>query len=286
MGSLRSPIGPLPSAIYWRRRGVVLLLVLLLLLLVFWALRAGTSGPAGSSRDDSQGGGPAPSITPGATDTESFIEERPGGQGSNDGDESGENGGDAENGGDSDAENGGDGSGGDGDGDGDTGSAGDGGPGGGDSEADGGADGSGGGAGGVAGLPDCAPGAQIKLSLRSEENSYAPDEEEVSLRITVRNDSGAACKADFGHRALTVVIYTGDDQVWTSEHCPTGRAAQAKAVPAGGTATQVVDWDRRYSSSQECDGPDQPTVPTGTYLAEAELGGFPVAQTSFRLNED
>jgi hypothetical protein len=134
-------------------------------------------------------------------------------------------------------------------------------------------------------LPDCAPGEQTKVSLSSEENAYSP-EEEPTLTLTVENTSGSACKADFGHGALTVELSMGDDRVWTSEHCPAGRASLLKAVPAGGTASHVIEWDRRYSSSEDCDGPDQPTAPTGTYFAEARLDGFPLEMTTFRLDED
>lgn len=262
----------------------MLVVLLLLAALVFWALRGGGSGPTGSSTDDSAGGGPAPSITPGETSTESVIDERPGGtddtgggDADGDGDENGDggdgdgsaDGGDADGGGASEGDGAG-GAVGDAGGDGDTG--------------DGGGD-AGDGGGNVSGLPDCAPGEDVKVSLRSEENAYGPDGE-PTLRLTVTNDGPAACKADFGHRSLTVELSTGDDRVWTSAHCPSGRASAPAAVPAGSSASHVIEWDRRYSSRAECDGPDQPSAPTGTYLAEATLAGFPVARTTFRLDED
>jgi hypothetical protein len=259
----------------------VLLVLLLLAALILWALRGGGSGPAGSSTDDSVGGGPAPSLTPGATDTESHIDERPGGQSGNGGTEDASEGGEAT-GGDAGSEGGG------GDGGGDGGAEGAGGSGGSDGGAGGnGAGGSGaGGSGGVAGLPDCAPGEQLRVSLRSERNAYPPDVDPV-LRLTVTNDSATACKTDFGHAALTVELSTGGDRVWTSAHCPAGPAAVPTAVPAGGSASHVIEWDRRYSSREDCDGPDQPSAPTGTYLAEAKLaGGFPLAPSTFRLDED
>jgi hypothetical protein len=249
----------------------MLLVLLLLASLVFWALRGAGSGPAGSSaEDDPVGGGVPPSITPGSTDTESYIDERPGGRsdtGGAGGDDEGAGGGGDDEGGGADDAGGADASGGGTDTGGDTGDAG--GTGGGD----------------VAGLPDCAPGEQLRVSLRSEENSYSPDGEPV-LRLTVTNDSASACKADFGHGALTVELSTGDERVWTSAHCPSGRASVLTAVPAGGGAGHAVEWDRRYSSGGDCDGPDQPSAPTGTYLAEARLAGFPLEQTTFRLEED
>ena len=41
VGSLRNPVGPLPSSIYWRRRAVALSLIALLAVLVLWAVTSG-----------------------------------------------------------------------------------------------------------------------------------------------------------------------------------------------------------------------------------------------------
>ncbi|MEK8172011.1 hypothetical protein NKH77_29825 [Streptomyces sp. M19] len=52
MGSLRNPIGPLPSSIYWRRRAVALALLVLTVLLVVWVFAMGDSG--GGGEDDAK----------------------------------------------------------------------------------------------------------------------------------------------------------------------------------------------------------------------------------------
>jgi hypothetical protein len=45
-----------------------------------------------------------------------------------------------------------------------------------------------------------------------------------------------------------------------------------------------VTWDGRHSAG-DCDEQGRQAA-DGTYLAEAALRGFPVAQTSFRLDRD
>ncbi|MYV52932.1 hypothetical protein GT042_10540, partial [Streptomyces sp. SID3212] len=87
MGSLRNPVGPLPSPIYWRRRAVAATLIALLALLVVWIVTSGEDG--GKKNDDrSDGANPATSITPGPSGSGPAISEQPGGR-----DESGGTGG-------------------------------------------------------------------------------------------------------------------------------------------------------------------------------------------------
>lgn len=266
MASLRTPVGPLPSSIYWRRRAVALLVLAVVGALVFWALRGGPgAAPAGAEGDDANGEGRAQAtLTPGPTDTSSHIDSRPGGRDeyeetagaetsrepshrpSDEPDGSGTPASGAER---------------------ETGEAQD-----------------GGGGPPAAGLPDCAPG-QVTLALGSARNEYSPDEE-PRLRLTVRHDSGPACRVDVGHASLTLVLSASDDEVvFTTAHCPQGPAGSPLAVPAGGTATHTFDWDRRRST-EDCDAADGGDAPYDSYLVEARLDGFPVATTTFRLDED
>ncbi|WP_436980261.1 hypothetical protein [Streptomyces sp. enrichment culture] len=285
MGSLRTPVGPLPSSIYWRRRVIVLLVVALVAALAFWATRSGGGTQNTGASDDADG--PAQSLTPGPTADEDLIDERPGGREEDEEDGAGENGGadDAEgDGADSGDPEGGTSGGGNGDG-GDP--AGEDGADGTDG-AEAGSQGSGGsGNGGTsgAGLPGCGPGA-VTLSLRSAENAYAPGEK-PELRLSAENSSGDSCALDFGHGSLTLTVADSEDEeVWSSAVCPTGKSRQLVAVPAGDSATHTVLWDRRHNAG-DCDS-GEPGAPAaaGTYVAEAAVDGFPVVKTSFRLNRD
>lgn len=282
VGSLRNPIGPLPSTIYWRRRAVAATLIALLALLVVWAV---TNGGGKGNHDDSRapGSGPTDAITPGPSGSGPAISEQPGGR-----DESGATGGSGSGGG----------SGG--------GGSSDAGPGAADGGTDGGTNGSGngstteagsgasGGSGGATSgqqvpagspLPDCAPAA-LRLTLKTELR-YGPGQK-PKFRLIATNTSSTACKADFGPKAavLTVTEAGGDDEeVWSSKDCPRDAAAVLLKVPAGATVEHAVEWDRA-KSAPKCATPPAGAVGPGTYLIEAKAPGEPVQRASFVLAKD
>ncbi|MFG3099508.1 hypothetical protein ACGFZL_03065 [Streptomyces sp. NPDC048182] len=289
MGSLRNPVGPLPSSIYWRRRAVLLsLLALLVLLVTLIVVSGGGDGKGGGG--DADGKNPMPSITPGPSGTGPVV---PGATGGGDGSGGGDSGG-----GDSGGSGAGSGSGGG------SGGASGGGSGGGSGDgASGGGAGSGSGSGGAgaggpatgvgagdvlaggSALPDCAPGA-VRISVRSVRNSYAPGQT-PEFELTARNGSGADCKIDLGpeHTVLTITPASDDDAFWSSDDCPKGAKSLSYRVGAGSGIAYTVKWDRR-PSTPECGTPPAGTAEAGTYLVEAKAPGFEKARTSFVLKAD
>jgi hypothetical protein len=270
VGSLRNPIGPLPSSIYWRRRAVAASLIALLALLTVWAVSSG-GGNGNGDRDDgsANGSGPAPSITPGPSQSGPAISEQPGGR-----DESGDSGES-----DGSADGGGTDAGADGGAGGDGGKNGDNGTGG---AASGGAGGQQVPAGST--LPDCSPGA-LKLTLRSVKVSYEPGEK-PTFQLVASNSSATTCKADFGPKAAVLTVTDDeDDDVWASKDCPRTAGGLLLRVPAGATITHTVEWDRRRSAPQ-CATPPTGAVASGTYLVEAKFPGVTVLPASFRLEKE
>ncbi|WP_225656917.1 hypothetical protein [Streptomyces pseudogriseolus] len=296
MGSLRNPVGPLPSSIYWRRRAVLLSVLALLALLITWVVIS-TGGGGKGANNGANGKNPAPSITPGPSGSGPAISQAPGGR-----DETGDGG--SEGSGDGTGDPGGSGG---TEGSGSDGEGGDGDPA--DSAGAGGTEGSGGGAGGSAGggseggtsagvgagdalpagtgsgLPDCTPSA-VRFSLRSEHNTYAPTDTPTFL-LAARNTSGADCKIDLGpgRTVLTVSQATDDDTFWASDDCPKGARSLAFRVPAGDSITYTVKWDRK-PSAEECATPRAGAAKPGTYLVEAKAPGFEKVRTSFVLKAD
>ncbi|MGW0292509.1 hypothetical protein [Streptomyces tuirus] len=283
MGSLRNPVGPLPSSIYWRRRVVLVSVVAVLALLTLWIVTMGGGG--GKDHDNGANGkNPAPSITPGPSSSGPAISQAPGGR-----DESGDEGsggaGDGSGNGAGDGSGGGSGS---GDGSGSGGSGG--------SEGGGGTGGSGSGtaAGGVGAgdtlpagstLPNCTASA-VKFSLRSRHNTYAPEQTPTFL-LTARNISGSDCKIDLGPKnaVFTIAPASSDDDYWSSEDCPKAAAHQLYRVAAGSGITYTLKWDRK-PSAPECATPRAGSAGSGTYLVEAKAPGFAKVQTSFVLSAD
>lgn len=280
MGSLRNPVGPLPSSIYWRRRAVLLSLLALLALLITWVVVSG-SGGGGGGDNGANGKNPAPSITPGPSGSGPAISQAPGGR-----DESGDDGGSGGSGGSGSSSGAGDdGAGGD---PADTGGGSGGGAGG---SAGGGAEGgtsAGVGAGDAlpagsgTGLPKCTAKA-VTFSLRSARNTYEPGQTPTFL-LTARNTSGSDCTIDLGPEGavLTVSQASGDDAFWASDDCPKGARSLVFRVPAGDSITYTVKWDRK-ASAPECATPKAGAAGAGTYLVEAKAPGFDKARTSFVL---
>ncbi|MEY6567317.1 hypothetical protein AB8B12_20720 [Streptomyces sp. PGLac3x] len=274
MGSLRNPIGPLPSSIYWRRRVVLLSVVVVLALLVTWLV---VSVGGGGKRDGASGSGghsPAPSITPGDSPSGPAISEHPGGR-----DESGEDDGSGT-GGSGGAGGEAEGSGGGEAGDGDSGSG----------------SGSGGGGGGGGGgeptgeqvpagstLPNCPSGA-VEMSLRPTKNTYEPDQK-PKLVLKAENTSKTDCKVDLGPKvAVLTITETGEDKpLWSSAHCPATGSLLLK-LPARGSVTHTVTWDRR-ASADKCATPPAGSAGPGTYLAEVKAPGA-TDKISFVLAKD
>ncbi|MFG2928945.1 hypothetical protein [Streptomyces achromogenes] len=278
MGSLRNPVGPLPSSIYWRRRvvllSVVALLALVITLIVTTGGGGGKKGTAGSD-----GKNPTHVITPGPGQSGPAISQHPGGR-----DESG---GDGTGGGTASGGSGG----------GTTGSAGSSGGSSGVGGSSGTAGSSGAGAGpgaavaagdalpGSSTLPDCPSGA-VELGLRSVRNSYSPDQT-PTFELTAKNGSSADCKVDLGpgHAVLTITPADGDDTFWSSDDCVKGPGSLAFRVPAGQSVTYTVKWDRK-PSAPHCGTPTGGPAKPGTYLLEAKTPGHGKLQASFVLSAD
>ncbi|MEU3426291.1 hypothetical protein [Streptomyces gardneri] len=290
MGSLRNPVGPLPSTIYWRRRAVAVCLVAVLALLAVWAVTSGDGGGK-KANDAANGSSPTPpSITPGPSGTGPAISQQPGGR-----DESSDSGGSGGTSGDGGSGDGGSaGSGTDaGSGSGEGASAGtDSGAGGtgknGDTDGAGGDGGAGTGAGqqvpANSPLPNC-PAEALQLSLRSAKLSYEAGEK-PRFHLVVKNTSDTACKADFGPRSAVLTISDKQaDAVWASDDCPRPGNPLLLSVPAQTTVTHTVEWDRGRSAPQCATAPGGQAGP-GTYLVEATMAGAKVAPASFTLAKD
>ncbi|MEV7420331.1 hypothetical protein [Streptomyces sp. NPDC089919] len=270
MGSLRNPVGPLPSSIYWRRRAVLASVFALLAIIATWAVSSGAKKTSTDSKGPGEPGSHAP-ITPGPSQSGPAISQYPGGRG-----ESGGSGSEGT-GGDSGTDPGADG-----------GSGADAGTG---KNGDPGSGNAGSGADPVqvpAGspLPNCAPGA-VRWSVRSVQNSYEPTEK-PRLELVASNTSGTTCKVDLGPRtAVLTLTRPGDDKaLWSSADCPADGAGRYYRVPAQSAITHAVEWDRKASDPAKCGSPAAGAAEAGTYLVEVRAPGLPVLRTSFVLAKD
>ncbi|NGO78693.1 hypothetical protein G6045_23985 [Streptomyces sp. YC504] len=281
MGSLRNPVGPLPSSIYWRRRAALLTVLGLLALLILWAV---TSGGGGGNGNDADGKNPAPSITPGPDTSGPAISEPPGGRddsggssGADSGGGSGEDGGTGEDSGGTDGANG---------------TGGDAGSGG--SVGVGSTSGAGAGAGAGSGSGEQLPAgsalancraSDLELTIESAKNRYQPGEK-PKVEIVAKNEAGADCKFDLGPKELVVTITkAGDDSpYWKSSDCPVTAGSLLYRVPGNSAITYTLNWDRKPSEAN-CASPAPGSAAPGTYLVEAKGEDTGTLRASFVLNE-
>ncbi|MFJ8011549.1 hypothetical protein [Streptomyces sp. NPDC096339] len=265
MGSLRNPVGPLPSSIYWRRRAVLASVVALLALLAVWTVSSG-GGKTSTNGKGQKGPDAVTAITPGPSGTGPAIGTAPGGRAES-------SGGGAASG--SDGGTGGSGKNGD--------------PGAG--KGAGGASGSGG-SGGSAAVPadspliTCAPSA-LQWEVKSAKNEYQANEK-PRLELVARNTSGSTCKVDLGPKqaVLTILQATTGKAVWSSADCPPGAGNAFFRIPAGGETKQPLDWDRRFSAPDQCQSPPAGSAVPDTYVVEVKAPGMPLIRTSFVLRQD
>ncbi|MDJ0384908.1 hypothetical protein [Streptomyces sp. G-G2] len=274
MGSLRNPVGPLPSSIYWRRRAVLASVAALLAILAVWTVSSG-GGTTSQNGKGGKGPRPAASITPGAPGTGPAITQAPGGRdesgagGATGGDHGGASGSGAGGAGGKNGEPGG------------AGSA---------AGADaGGAAASGGGPGQIPAdspLPACAPSG-LQWEVKSTKNEYEPNER-PRLELLARNVSGATCKVDLGPKQaiLTITQASTGKAVWSSADCPTGAGNLFFRLPANSDTTQSLEWDRKFSAASQCQTPPAGSAVADTYVVEVKSPGMPVARTSFVLKQD
>ncbi|MGW7098487.1 hypothetical protein [Streptomyces sp. NPDC054838] len=261
MGSLRNPVGPLPSSIYWRRRAVLASVAALLALLAVWTVSSGGGKP--STNGEGKGGPrPVTSITPGPSGSGPAISQAPGGRG-----DSGSGGGP-------------------GAGSGTGAGAGKNGETGGSGPGDGGAAGAAAPVPADSALPTCAPGV-VQWEVKSVKNEYEANEK-PRLELVVRNVSGTTCKVGLGPKqaVMTITQASGNKPVWSGADCPAGAGNVFFRLPAQGEAKQSLEWDRKPSAPDQCQTPPPGSAAPDTYVVEVKAPGMPVARTSFVLKQD
>lgn len=259
MGSFRHPVGPLPDAVYWRRRLVVLGIPLFVIALVAYAC-TGTSGTpennSGAVGSGSPSAGQTGVITPAPSQTTSGS---PGGS--------------------YPTGNGPSGSGG-------AGSTGSGGAGSSGTGSAGGGNGAGGGQGGASGA---ALGCGLSLTIALDRTSssgpaHYPEGTYPTFKITADDAGSANCTLDVSGKGMVVSVMPlgTTTPVWTSATC--SGATDLRVLGPGDTQTFPVVWKRWQSQGTTCPVSKLPTVAAGSYTVNVEANGVTSSQVEFVLD--
>jgi hypothetical protein len=91
-----------------------------------------------------------------------------------------------------------------------------------------------------------------------------------------------SCTAPVDPTRLTVTIMSGQDRIWTSNHCQRAIARATGLLAKGKDFTSTVAWDGRRSGPGCL--PGQPVAKPGTYTAQAIYDGRVSALQAFRIN--
>ncbi|MBF5032186.1 MULTISPECIES: hypothetical protein [Micromonospora] len=219
---MRLTVGPLPPAVYWRRRAVVLGAGLLFLIVLLYSC-TGTDRNTGAPGTD-----PSPTGSAGAQPDPSGSVLTP---------QSGSpspTAGDAGGGG---ANNGGTGPGGTGDGGGNTGG--------------GGNDGGGTGNGGATGQPVSDDGTCTDSELLVTPVAVPATAQRgtvVTLRLKVKNVSNRTCSRDVGADLQELYVKSGAEKIWSSDTCGTGKGSDVQSFTPNFERSYELGWNGRLDN--------------------------------------
>ncbi|WP_246608272.1 adhesin [Paractinoplanes toevensis] len=237
---MRTTVGSLPPAVYWRRRAVVLGAVLLGIIVLFVSC-------SGDDKDDQRGKGaspssqlptPAPATDSGSPSTEpTFLDGVPGGNGPSlpalgdlesktPGVDDGSGSGSADNGQNTNVTVPADGS--------------------------------------------CADTEMTVVPAASPTTFKRGATVELSL--TVKNTGTRTCSRDVGAGPQELYIDSGGRQYWSSDKCSDQKGSDVRQFAPGDARTYKVSWNGRQSSSCAGNAASGPTPPQGQFDLRARLG--------------
>jgi hypothetical protein len=244
---MRTTVGPLPSAVYWRRRAVVLGALVLVIIVLFVQCSGG-----GDDKKQGKGAGSTTSQAPSVPasqpnspePTPSFL-----GNTGNGGGPSLPAPGDIE----SQQPGGGDGS--------DTGDSGTALP----TLGSDGEDTSAGGAG-----ASCVD-SEIALTPKAAKTTLSRGDT-LAITLTIKNKGARTCSRDVGAGPQELYIDMGARKYWSSDKCNPDKGSDVRQLHPGETLTYNRTWNGRQSSACTGTNSSGPTPPPGQYQLHARLG--------------
>ena len=134
----------------------------------------------------------------------------------------------------------------------------------------------------VTGAPTtaCADTA-LKAEASTNEDTYALGAK-PKLTLTITNTSKSTCTRDMGSGAVEFVVFSGEDRVWSSDDCGTGRAASVVTLAPGARKVVTITWAGKRSAPN-CAGSHDDAKP-GTYRVVGRAGTLQSSGAVFRFH--
>lgn len=125
----------------------------------------------------------------------------------------------------------------------------------------------------------CADGA-LTLTTTTDADAYAVGGT-PKITLVVKNTSAAACRRDLGAGAVELLVFSGQDRVWSSDDCNPGKAVAVATLAPAGSQSVVKTWTGTRSKPG-CAGTKAQARP-GTYRVMARVGTLRVEGAVFRI---
>jgi len=129
-------------------------------------------------------------------------------------------------------------------------------------------------------VPVCADTA-LTVKTATDADTY-PLGAAPKITLTVANTSSATCRRDLGSGAIELLVFSGDDRVWSSDDCNASKAAAVTTLRPAGTQAVVKTWPGTRSQPG-CSGSKAQAKP-GTYRVVARVGTLRARGAVFHLN--
>ncbi|MCU1587184.1 MAG: hypothetical protein JWN31_677 [Frankiales bacterium] len=126
----------------------------------------------------------------------------------------------------------------------------------------------------------CADSA-LKAEASTDEPTYALGST-PKMTLAITNTSKTACARDMGSGAIEFVVFSGEDRVWSSDDCGTGRAASVVTLAPGARKVVTITWAGKRSKPN-CAGSHDDAKP-GTYRVVGRAGTLHSSGAVFRFH--
>lgn len=123
---------------------------------------------------------------------------------------------------------------------------------------------------------------QLQLQATTDKNAY-PATGSATLGLTIKNVSTTPCSLDVGSGPVSLVVYSGNDRIWSSDDCQQQATSDIVTLQPGknGRMASSATWQLTRSTAGCPTG--QPKVRAGNYRLDAKVGEFTATAKSFTV---
>jgi hypothetical protein len=126
----------------------------------------------------------------------------------------------------------------------------------------------------------CAPD-RVRVTFEATQESYSGSEK-PQLAITIATIGDEPCLLEAGDQNRRVTITSGDDVIWSTNHCLSADTESRRLLLGPGVKSEeTFTWARVRSAPGCVAGQSEPGA--GTYTARLHLDGEPVGKAVFDL---